>query len=732
MATTSQKVAKKYSKNHRQEQRRERPQPPLASADLSIMDDTMKGRDDIAMLQIFPFLVACDLFKAGVPLKLLRKILQCLAKSAFRRGPSKQLLTVNATDTFATQKSKQKVAHGLTEIRGIPNYGQTCFLNSVLQALASLEPFLAYLERIIQVQDDLSSPSSSPSSRDASRFSRQLFGVLEAINGDYTTRRVDPRNLLKRIGQANAQFQSNYMEQQDAQEVLQAILGVIITDAQLDSTSSSDQCLRFHDSNDDDYLEDEETLTTVLAGGETSYSVEWSPSNSVVNGFNPLSGDSKLSLSCLVQRRIDEGKKNIEKSGMLDSHLVENDRLETDGSKAGTEDRTHQREEKKQEDFEISIPLASSEDGFILTGGNDNTDSVGLQRSVEENSLSDNSIDAGNDSKEGKMSTSMQILKSTISSITPSPLSGWLGSTLRCCNCKHVRPIQNAPFLDIPVVPRSVSNYLATTHHPNSKPAPPNRSPLPHCSLGQCLEDFTSVERVSDVECRTCTIQAEVTRLEEEVMLLQGAIETMEKRIKKKGGNLEQETKCLREELGEVETWLVRLKTADPDDDDVTLLEQSPNNSILDLTDPQKKALDRCDAKKCLLLTRCPSVLCCHVQRRYFDPNTNRMEKCIQFVEFPQILDLSPYCAYGPRASTPWAAGSPKESGGGLSHGAAGIPYRLQAIIEHRGDAFGGHYVSYRRNHMGEWFRISDNNVTPIPWRQVQTCQAYMLFYEAI
>ena len=201
--------------------------------------------------------------------------------------------------------------------------------------------------------------------------------------------------------------------------------------------------------------------------------------------------------------------------------------------------------------------------------------------------------------------------------------------------------------------------------------------------------------------------------------------------------------------------------------------------------------LERCDAKKCLLLTRCPSVLCCHVQRRYFDPSTNRMEKCVQFVEFPQTLDLSPYCAYGPRTSTPWAAGSlkpvcypppttspsalptppPSSSattttgtskglngekstsmtnnenvqkkltagsmtnlpGTGGSNAGGKMLYRLQSIIEHRGNAYGGHYICYRKNHStGIWHQISDANVTPISWKQVRNCQAYMLFYEAI
>jgi hypothetical protein len=219
--------------------------------------------------------------------------------------------------------------------------------------------------------------------------------------------------------------------------------------------------------------------------------------------------------------------------------------------------------------------------------------------------------------------------------------------------------------------------------------------------------------------------------------------------------------------LNKVEMRLALLRNMDPDQEDPALLEgmeddienqefllaeESSSSSSSNVQRRPRKRLERCEAKKCLLLTRRPPVLCCHIQRRYFDPFSNHMEKCVQFVEFPLDLDLAPYCAYGPRTTTPWAAGSSKQqqqdektnddddnddddgipspiptptTGGKM-------PYRLMSIVEHRGNAHGGHYVSYRRDHSGEWFRISDATVTPISWPQVRTCQAYMLFYEAI
>jgi hypothetical protein len=195
------------------------------------------------------------------------------------------------------------------------------------------------------------------------------------------------------------------MEQQDAQELLQALLGVVITDAQLDTTSSSDPYMLFvDDTNEDD---DEETLTAVTAGDESQYSVDWgSPSNSIAlnhaNGVATTSttaaalkyGDSMLSLSCLVQR-IDEGQKSLLESQEQQQELR---RQQQKGCADGggpaqpmisvEEDEAHQREEKKQEDFEISIPFAASEEDLVYLARLDSTSEVMHQR-MDDSTLSD-------------------------------------------------------------------------------------------------------------------------------------------------------------------------------------------------------------------------------------------------------------------------------------------------------------------------------------------------------
>ena len=125
------------------------------------------------------------------------------------------------------------------------------------------------------------------------------------------------------------------------------------------------------------------------------------------------------------------------------------------------------------------------------------------------------------------------------------------------------------------------------------------------------------------------------------------------------------------------------------------------------------------------------------------------MAKSIQHIDFPEFLDLSSHCAenvvVGAHQSGT-AIGKPcLESNGSLQR----VPsYRLMSVIEHRGNAYSGHYLTYRRvsdiksleeksyqeknSDDKNWVVVSDDKVAFISWDHVQKCQAYMLMYEAI
>lgn len=718
----------------------------------------------------------CDLVKTGMPYTLLQRTVLALWQRAVMGNeilkPSPVLdHSLPRRQSTATAPSRNLSFSNAPHLRqgriqGIPNYGQTCYMNSVLQSLASLEPFLAYLERIHQVHQDrltmtqlksLSTTTTTATDQldaQSADFAEQLLQLLLAANGlDSTLHpshkqkncsrlRIDPRSLLRRIGQDHSQF-SRRGEQQDAQEYLQALLGVVISEAQLDSISAASDFMIFTGESTNCA---EEPITAVVAGverqkGKSPFWVEPSSLNTRNVPRDPYA-DSVLSLSSLLER-IDENQKA---NKLLPATILKEGTVGTDCSSVSTtlevpsssqnrssgDGQNHRPvpEEKKQEDFEITVPFNASEECWEALGHTSNpplSEVMRMHPNGTTSTVSESSWECPQ-----SQSKAMKIVQTTISSITPSPLSGWLGSTIQCCDCQHIRPIRNSPFLDIPLVPTSVPGYLARAH---TKEPGPNSSPLPPCSIEQCLADFTSVERVQDVECRCCTIQSEIVELQEEEMLLVGAIESTEKRIKAKGGDPSMETKSLKEELIKIQLRLVKLQTMDPDDEDLQLVHHnsSKEESFFwgdAISTNASKKLARCDARKCLFLTRCPSILCCHIQRRYYDPYSNCMEKCVQHVQFEEILNLAPYCAYSPEASTSWVAGSSRHSHRSNTKKYKML-YRLESIIEHRGTAHGGHYVSYRR--FGKsWFRVSDNAISHISWRDVRNCQAYMLFYEAM
>jgi hypothetical protein len=138
------------------------------------------------------FFLVCDYFRSGIPVKILRHSigqlfhldgLFYLPQFLFMPGGtvSRSSSYCNSNNIALNEKQRQQrpPRMGISKSRrlqyrrqrrrrsaqqrrerpihilGLPNQGQTCFLNSVIQSLASLEPFLAYLEGIVQFQEEM-------------------------------------------------------------------------------------------------------------------------------------------------------------------------------------------------------------------------------------------------------------------------------------------------------------------------------------------------------------------------------------------------------------------------------------------------------------------------------------------------------------------------------------------------------------------------------------------------
>jgi ubiquitin C-terminal hydrolase len=692
----------------------------------------------------------------GVLMRMMVRLLEtgawkrCLTDAIHAaRLPRLTGLIQQTTSLKTTIKPYSYEPSGDGKVHGIRNYGQTCFMNSVLQSLAASAPFWAYLERVVEMYQeriDFESYNKAPLSSDSDeelttqslseillRLLRQVDGKISQCYGDETE--IDPRVLLQVIGRQHSQFREKYgsgsvgKEQQDAQELLQALVGIIVEDAKLDSASSVSPSLfsppsmmKLDEVGDSNDYEDDGGLTIMDCLRERNRNKESEILGRTVDQ-EPLEvsvlGESESLVDSDLRDTIKINGQNGRNSGA--SPL-----LDEIGERSELPSPT---EEKKQEEFELPAPRVCSEENLHID--------VPPMSAVKTPMMPlENLSDV---SKHSTMTNAMNIMLTTISSISSSPFSGWMGSALQCRTCKHVRPIQNTPFFDIPVVPEAVSRYFASVSSTATRGDPPRKhshsSPGPPCRLEDCLKEFTCVERVQDVECRCCTLRAETAEWQEEADMLQGAISALLARAKRTGIDVEDENEHvqgLRDELTCAQSRVNVLRNTSPDD-------EAPLDTIFGHEEEdfmggetKERRLHRGEALKCLLITRLPSILCIHVQRRYYDPMANRMSKTLQHVIFPEYLDVAPYCAYSEFGSTNarWGGSFPERSSSGTR---SPLCYRLISVIEHRGNAFHGHYVCYRRDpRTGSWLFISDSVVNSVNWQDVQQCQAYMLFYEAM
>ncbi|XP_024960747.1 ubiquitin carboxyl-terminal hydrolase 15-like [Cynara cardunculus var. scolymus] len=112
-------------------------------------------------------------------------------------------------------------------------------------------------------------------------------------------------------------------------------------------------------------------------------------------------------------------------------------------------------------------------------------------------------------------------------------------------------------------------------------------------------------------------------------------------------------------------------------------------------------------AQKQLAIHEAPNILTI-VLKRFQEGNYGKINKCITF---PDMLDMIPYMT-----------------------GTDDVPplYMLYGVVVHldtMNASFSGHYISYVKDLHGNWFRIDDTQVQPVPLSQVMSEGAYILFY---
>jgi len=234
-----------------------------------------------------------------------------------------------------------------------------------------------------------------------------------------------------------------------------------------------------------------------------------------------------------------------------------------------------------------------------------------------------------------------------------------------------MKPIHESSFLEIPVVPTMISN-------------PMRFNSMGPCILEQCLNDFIEIERVEGVNCHTCPIKVELANLTEEMSMLEDAIGSLS--VKGFDGA---ETSALKREWNEMQDRSNFLMNINPDDE---LNDEIEPNEL----DPQQCMIPepvKVDHEKRLIITQLPPILCLHVKRLHYNSDYQMM-KCNQHIEFPEFLDVNKLYARSDEHTNNTISKDVEEIDARENER---IPYRLISVIEHQGNAFSGHYVTYRR-----------------------------------
>lgn len=257
------------------------------------------------------------------------------------------------------------------------------------------------------------------------------------------------------------------------------------------------------------------------------------------------------------------------------------------------------------------------------------------------------------------------------------PFHGKIESTLECCSC-HSSWSNSEKFSNLTLYP------------------PHNKS----CTLVDCLNDFTKTERLEGVSCRKCGQLGDVLK---RLTILK-----------------EPDTLCIH---------INRSMISSLDNDEInyqklnTLVEFE---RILDISFLSANPISNSNSLKSKLyhpaskLKRAPFPV--RIMKESSKSFNAYDRTPTPTPRFDQILSL--YL----RTSTLFQSQSSVEETTGENE------YVLTAVVVHKGDHKGGHYVCYRSTRPDDgdspWVEISDANLAVEPFSVVKNQEAFMLFYQ--
>lgn len=315
-----------------------------------------------------------------------------------------------------------------------------------------------------------------------------------------------------------------------------------------------------------------------------------------------------------------------------------------------------------------------------------------------------------------RASSVAQLPEEVSSLIIRNPLEGLLAQRVGCQRCDYVEGLSMVPF--------------------NCLTVPLGRQWM--YDVRECLDEFTALEPISGVECAKCTLFRAKQQMEQ-----------LLSHLKSSEGGSYQPPKEVNENLRlsvQERLSLVNQALEDEDFSDQVLKKcQIPPKQRV-LTTKSRQAV----------VARTPRSLVIHINRSNFDELTGMQSKNLANVNFPQQLDLAPWCLgnYSTSLRKDDAAESwnvdPSESmldiNQNVDHLASGRMYELRAVVTHYGRHENGHYICYRKSPYNTkpqdgsggkssecWWRLSDEDVTEVD-EEIVLAQGgvFMLFYEQV
>lgn len=641
-------------------------------------------------------------------------------------------------DSPKRQKASSAGSSGVVCVRGLSNLGNTCFFNAVVQNLSQTQ-FLR--ELLNQISDEKSYITITPSSEleplqiRLERPGSLTLAMCQLLNEVQETKKgvVTPKELFTQVCKKAPRFKG--FQQQDSQELLRYLLDGMRAEEMKRVNSGILEALK----NSGKSLEAEQTKKVIK-----EYEKNGAPKNFVDRVFG---GEMSSTVMCKECRTV-----SLVTEMFLDLSLPVAD------------EAYRKKSQKKVAQYRSSVSDDGDQDSTtsVANGNEDMLTGTG-SKYQQKKAKKQAKKQAKNQRRQQKMGSKVTLdtlsNQSTASSTDPADGSD---QSVSVNGSADVEPVENSQeHLILEKSSTHSQNEDEDDEEPEQELATAGKNRFTALSEDQTSEDVTmegdKVEDVNEIEEEDGADQlcAEEDQLVEElnIMSLKTASEGKMENGDDVSGDAKEYTVVNRDPELAFHTLTTRVSPEKQECSVKSCLYQftevehlTENNRLMCVTctkrqsgpkasDGGKKAVYR-DALKQMLISHPPAVLTLHLKR--FQQVGYSVCKVNRHVQFPQILDLAPFCSLNCK---------------GVKEGETQVLYSLFGIVEHSGTMRSGHYTAYVKSRpsthnyiengsaagsgnaeasKGSWFHISDSSVHPVTEAKVQSSQAYLLFYEKI